>query len=392
MKKVQTNTLRTLICASLAALSLTAVSAVDFGGSVNNDTKFAGQKTSDLKCDQKDIASLWFRAPLTKDGSCYLAAEALYQYEKDFAVPTTTNAVDCDLFKIGWSRKDRLNKMTVSAGRFASLDLTGLIFNQLADGVLFRYDMPRLSVTAYGGYTGFLNAQTVTILAPEQDPFTYDTDKIYPLAAKYGLASLSVSCPNLFLNQTLAAQFFSTFRVEGDKYNRLYGTLSLNGPIVPSLFYTLTSTAGMTSYDGASYDISNLSTASISFYPSAITSSISLNGVYASGEQGPFKKFTGFTSQTATNAYDGQQYSGMAKCGLTGTIKPVKALLLSAGADIVFDADDSVEYGGFQYKAGATWQILSDVQAGASMYQYTDKDDPDNRNKTCFELTAIVTF
>lgn len=373
-----------------ATAAVSAAAAVDFGGAFDNDSKFSGNTTSDLKCDQKDTVSAWIRTPFDNDGNTYFVAEALYQYENDFATETKTNVIDVDLCKFGWSKVSGSNKMSLAAGRFSSFDLSGIVFNQTADGILFRVEMPRFTAAAYAGYTGLLNAQMVTILSPAGESFNVDTDKAYVCAAKYGIASLSLSLPYCIANQTVSAQFFGTFRLEDNSYNRMYGTIGINGSIIPSLFYNLTSTLGMTSYDGASYDLSNLTAASVTLYP-AKTVSVGLNGVYASGEQGPFKAFTGFTSATASNALDEPQYTGIAKCGLSATVKPVKSVLAGASADIVFNALDSVEYGGFQYKINASWQIVSDVQAGAVFYQYKDNDNSD-RDKSCVQLKAVITF
>ena len=49
------------------------------------------------------------------------------------------------------------------------------------------------------------------------------------------------------------------------------------------------------------------------------------------------------------------------------------------------------KYSGFQYKALANWQILSDLFAGAELSQFFDKDNSDN-NKTSISLKAILTF
>lgn len=390
MKKTLTHTARASICAIIAAASISAVSAFDFGGALTNNTKFSGNTFDDFKCDQVNDASLWIRAPFNNSGTCYFTAEAIYEYENDFATETTTNSIDCDLFKFAFSKQFGSNKFSLAAGRFSSFDKTGFIFSQAADGLLVKFDMPRFTIAAYGAYTGLLNAQTVTILTPNDEAFSFDSDKLYDFTEKYAVGSLSITFPYILLNQTISAQFFGTFRMEDASYTRMYGTLGFNGSLIPSLFYNLTSTIGMTSYDGADYDISNLSVLSLTLYPTKKVS-IGLDGVYASGEQGPFKSFIGFTSQTATNALDEPQYTGLIRGGISATFKPVNQVFFSARGDIVFDAHESVEYDGFQYQADAIWQIVSDVQIGATFYQYKDNDNSD-RDKSCVQLRAVITF
>ena len=119
-----------------------------------------------------------------------------------------------------------------------------------------------------------------------------------------------------------------------------------------------------------------------------------MSALYASGSNGPFEAFRGFTKIAAYNAFNDltAQHTGIFKGSLSASIKPLGSLLIYAGADIIINAaTSSIGYKGFQYNIGANWQIFSDLCAGLSMLQYIDKDDSNN-DKVQFSLNASITF
>ena len=376
-------------------------SAVDFGGMITNDSKFTnvagyGNGFGKLALNQKNAASLWLRTPFNQKGTTYFTAEGLFQWERkyfnlsglDDLQDKNLFAADVDLFKFATQVDTESGKFNVTAGRFFVSDLSGLVFSQTADGLLLSYEVSRLRVSAYGGYTGLLNARVVSILDPS---FVEDTDKIYQLAAKYAVGALSLSFAAA--NQTISAQFLGAFRLENETYNRMYGELSLGGPLFSTVYYNLNGTLGFASYDGGDMNMGLLGKAGLTYYAPVKSLAIGVNGVYASGEQGSFKPFAGFTSQTATNALSGwTEYTGIIRTGLAMSLKPVSNLLLGATGDVIFNAAESIEYEGFQYGLNANWQIVSDVSLGATMYQYYDKEDSDSRNKSCIQLKAAISF
>ena len=387
-----------LAAAALLGAAATA-SALDFGALLTNDSTFTGNKADALVLDQKDAASAWLRVPFNKAGTAYFAAEGLYQFERnpinisadkdDVGDAENASAIDVDLAKLSASFGAGSGTLTLAGGRFSTADVSGVIYNQNADGAFVGYESPVLSASVYGAYTGLLNARTVSML---DDVTEEDTEKLYQLATKYVVTTATLSLPNLVASQTLTAQFLGTFRLEDDSYNRLYAALALNGPLARQLFYSASSTLGICMYDGDT-DLSNLTKASLSLYTGAKGLALTATGVYASGEQGPFKAFTGFTSQTAVKALSGRtEYTGLAKGGLAASVKPVATVLVVLSGDAIFDAaDSSVSYEGFQWQASANWQIASDVSVCASAYQYRDKDNS-YRDKSCVDFYAAIAF
>ena len=393
-----TTSIRLATSAALLGAAATA-GAADFGALVTNDSTFTGNKVSELTLDQMNAASAWLRIPFNNAGSAYFTAEGLYQVERtpiaitadkdDVGDAENESAIDVDLVKLAASFGAGSGTVTLAGGRFSTADVSGVIYNQNADGAFVGYESPTLTASLYGAYTGLLNTRTVTML---DDVTEEDTEKLYQLSTKYAVATATVSLPNLVANQTITAQFLGTFRLEDDSYNRLYAALALNGPLARQLFYTASSTLGIRMYDGDT-ELSNLSKASLTLYTGVKGLTFAANGVYASGEQGPFKAFEGFTSQTAVKAYSGRtEYTGVVKGGLSASVKPVENVLAVFSGDAIFDAQDSsASYEGFQWQANLNWQVVSDVSLCATMYQYYDNDDSD-RNKTGMNLYAAISF
>ncbi len=396
MKKIKKYALLSIILTGTAS-----VWAIETGGLITNNSSFKTNSEQDFKLDQVNRASLWLRAPISADGKSYFAGEALYEFEKDFDEDTTTHTLDSDLFKLVLYKKQGTNNFFLSAGRFFYSDLSNYVYGQNADGLLLDYSGIHLGVSAFGAYTGLLNSHTTSMISSDafgdEDAFEKDTDVLYDLAEKYVVGALTLRLKNL-AGHDISGQFLGTFRVENNPFNRMYATVSFNGPVVRGVYYNAGTTFGFYSYDGSSVKTSNLSNASLTYYTSgSIPASVGLSGVYASGEQGGLSPFIGFTKATATYSYEEPIYSGIIKAGLHASVKPIKPLLLSASGDVVFDAasgddSDEIEYTGFQYQVGAHWQVLSDVMLGANLTQYFDKDNDDDKNRTSIQIKAVISF
>lgn len=386
------------------------VFAFDFGGLITNNSSLKSHGGGDFKFDQKNSASTWFRVPFDKSGENYFATEVIYDFESDFDSEQTTNVLDLNLLEVSLFKDVGSSKIGMNIGRFYFSDITGTILTQNSDGLKLSFHNDWLNISAYGSYTGLLNAHNVDIIttAPktfysdgtiplEEDTelcFSADNDKIYDFAKKYALAEFSVGFPYLFAGQSVSLEFLGAFGLGDDSYNRMYATLALEGPIVQTLFYNVSSTVGFVDYDGET-EISNLSKAGIDYFLKKF--SFGVNAVYASGEQGGLSTFEGFTKNTSTYSARDFLYSGIIKTGVSASFKPFDALLFNLGSDAVFNAaagdeKEDIEYFGFQYSADVRWQVKSDFQLGFAASQFIDKDILDEVRKTCFSLTAALSF
>ncbi len=334
----------------------------------------------------------------------------IYDFESDFDAEQTTNVLDLNLFEVSLFHNMDSSKIGLNIGRFYFSDVTGTIFTQNSDGLRISFRNDWFNVSAYGSYTGFLNAQNIDIITTASKTFvsdgktpleensdlcfSVDSDKIYDFAEKYAVADLSLNFPYLFAGQTVALEFLGAFALSDDSFNRMYATLAFDGPIFQTLFYNISSTVGFVHYDGE-MEISNLSKIGLDYFLKKF--GFGVNAVYASGEQGGLSAFEGFTKNTSTYSAKDFLYSGIIKAGVVASFKPLDALVLNLGSDAIFNAaagDDKgdIEYFGFQYFADVLWQVKSDFQVGFSASQFIDKDNLDDVRKTVLSLKVALSF
>lgn len=367
--------------------------AFDFGGSLYETFKLKDSATQkDLKADWKNRLVVWEKYPFDNFGNSSIAIQASFEYEKDFGSSINDGnsmILDLDILRYDFSKELESGKISVSAGRFSNYDLTGLILSQNLDGAKLTLSLPALTVNANIGYTGLLNSLSAPILDENRYPFSKENAFLYALNENYIEAGANVILPYLFAGQTLSFEVMDAVRLSENAFNRLYVTLGLDGGIIDALFYNFTTTFGIASLADATA-ISNLSNLSLSYYIG--NASVSFTGTYASGNNGFFKPFLGFTSQTSYNSYaDNTEYSSIIKAGFSGTVKPIGNLLIMASADVVFDLEDSFGYRGFQYGLNVNYQLFSDVSFGLSANQYIDGQKSEF-NKVSIEARASVSF
>lgn len=417
---------------ALALALSSAAFAFDFGGLLTNDSAYKTDSEGDFNLVQQNSASLWARQNFDKSGENYFTVEGIYNFEGDFSQEDDgdkfTNFLDVNLLEINFSKKFDSSKLSFELGRFYFSDLSALVFYQNADGAKISFQNNYFRISAYGSYTGLLNANNTKIISanPKQfyadgekpavqdfssDIFTTDSDKIYDLNEKYALADLTLSFPYFAASQTFSAEFLGAFRLEDDKYNRMYASFGFDGPVYKSLFYNVSSTFEFLNYEyeetakngttetKSKSDVANLSKIGLAYYFSK--ASFGVNGVYASGNQGPLSPFVGFTKITSSYSLQDFLYSGIIKAGADATLKPVNNLLFAANCSAIFNAlsgdkDDNefekIEYYGFEWAASVTWQVKSDFQLGLSASQFIDKDNTDFIKKTYINLHAALAF
>lgn len=392
-----------IVLAALVALSSFAY-ALDFGGSLGTYSKLGTPsypKDGEFKnfsLKQDEILTGWFRHNINSTTFIASEAEAKYRfYSTDLETSDAAETVLIyDLKTLRFFKKINAETGTVAlnAGRFNFTDLSGLILSQTSDGALITADFSSIFLKAYANYTGLLNAQNVTILNKQSSDYKLDTKKGYYFAPAYTNLALNVEFPYLFANQTVSAEFLASIATPGvkngsDNYNRMYGTLGLNGYLLRHLCYALTSTVGSELSDGDG--ISNLTKLNFTILPDVKDIAISLNGIYASGEQMGLKSFKGFTSMTAVNSYSEPEYTSLIKAGLNASIKPTEKLLLGAYGNAIFSWPESdIEYYGTEAGLNIGLQIFSDLGINATVSQFFPKNSEDK--KAIFTLSTNLAF
>lgn len=391
---------------ALLMLAQVSATAVDYGGSIANDTKFStpasakAMQFDDFALEQQDTAHLWARAPLSLSVPASIAAEGTLtlQYERpnlDCGDSDTQLIADLNLLTFECIIPDRA--LRLKAGRFFVADTAEVILFQTSDGILLSMDNHGAVIDLYGGYTGLLNAQNVTILNDERKSshctYSCNDKKSYDFAPPYLIGKIGVRFQNLPANQTLTAEGLAFVGSGGpndgtEEYERVYGTLGIYGPLSASLSYSAAVTFASEDFDGAS----NLSQLSLSYFPNAYSMECSARALYASGRNGSLKPFKGFTSAEDIDQFFQFEYTSMIKPGLSFSVKPLDTLRVCADADLVYRCFSSkTRYEGFKWNVSIKYQMFSDLQLGLDAAQFLHNYG-NSGSKAWLAIKAMLSF
>lgn len=366
---------------SLSVLAIillsTSLFAFEWGGIIGA-TEYTEDAIDSLSFKQYADADLWFRANFGEN--LYLSGDMFYSFDYDFASPS---------FSDGCSQKLDLNSFTFrgnfdlaqsdwnlafSLGRFNVSDITSLVLAQKIDGAGVSFTSQQsYSIKLYGGYTGLLNSQTVTMYSPD---YTAKNTILYSFAVPYAIAGLNAQFTSLFANQNFSLEAITALDAQDFSYNRAYVDLSLDGPIYKSLYYAMATSFALI-FDNSLLETSsqfswgNLSKAEIMYFFNWNSLVVDASVVYITDD------FTSITSQEATAP--GDYYDSIAKAGLTASAKFFNVLFLAVGCDAVFEVSSYIpSYSGVQYDVSLRYKPLDDLQIATSVSQffYADANKP----------------
>ncbi|AEE17745.1 hypothetical protein [Treponema brennaborense] len=365
--------MKRIIAIALCVCTVAAAFSVDGGALLRGYGEFSG--TDFNKKLFRFDGSGWMRTPLTKNGNLVLSAEACYgmEYGTDGQIAHTA---DLSLFKLGYAAKIGGGNLNVSAGRFSVSDVSGIVFNQPADGVAAAYRNYLLSVTAAANYTGLINSRNTTMIPVPAEPI--ENTAVYALSVPLVSGMASVSFPELFANQTLSVGIQGYCGIRKIDYQRIYATLSVNGPLSANLFYTASATGEMLFGDTSSPYAGLYGSAELAYYPPVLAAKIALRGESAS------KNFDTITKYSVSVSDD--PCTNITKFGVSGSLN-IKAILVLANAHALFTTS-SMDYRGFQLDGGTRWQIVSDVQLGASAGYLFPSGEQDGYGK--ISINALI--
>lgn len=366
----------------------------------NTDLKFDGEEYKEPRLKQSEAFSALAKIPFNKKGTTFLFLEASlsHSYEKIFGDHENSEnefIADLNVLKFSSIMECSAGKFFLDAGRLFLSDLSQSVFAQSLDGASAQFSASWLDVSAFGGYTGLLNLKNISIMNSIGYEWTPDDENVfYDFCAPYIAGGVKISFPYLLFNQTISLEGLGFWDTEGpadspkDEDNRFYGTLRLDGPLAPMLFYGLSGTASSTDFS----DFGFLGRANISLFPDFKSSSVTLSASYASGDRGPFVPFIGFTQITACLSADEPIYSGISKAGLSASIVPIDKLYCAVGGDAVFlDRDDNAfDYYGFQVYGNAKYYLFSDL--ALTLFASHFSGDSSDSSRTEIALNAVISF
>lgn len=368
----------------------------------NTDLKFDGEEYKEPRLKQSEAFSALAKIPFNKKGTTFLSLEASlsHSYEKIFGDNSNSEnnfIADLNILKFSSIIECSAGKFFLDAGRLFLPDLSQSVFAQSLDGASAQFSASWLDVSVFGGYTGLLNLKNISVLNSGGyvwEPGDEDENDFYDFCAPYIAGGVKISLPYLLLNQTISLEGLGFWDTEGpadspeDEDNRFYGTLRLDGPLAPMVFYGLSGTASSTDFS----DFGFLGRANISLFPDFKSSSVTISASYASGDRGPFVPFIGFTQVTACLSADEPIYSGISKAGLFASIVPIDRLYCAVGGDAVFvDNDDSAfDYYGFQVYGNAKYYLFSDL--ALTLFASHFSGDSSDSSRTEIALNAVISF
>lgn len=348
----------------------------EWGGLVSENFKISTidlNSVNNANVRQSNGIALWANIPFTNDGDWYLATQGSYKYNYDFTGfnknPTLQNIVDLDLFKLNGLIKINSYSFSLSLGRYFVVDNTAKVFAQNCDGISLKFSTQAINLGLFAGYTGLINGNNVVTLAKD-GTVQHFPQEFYGKTYPYLPLSATITIPSLVFNQSLGVQFnaFLDLNETQEKYNRLYGTLTLQGPIYGPIYYSLNSCFGCEDFS----KINNLSILSFMFFYQAFT--VKLNCEYASGEQWIFKPFRGFNSMSPYKTITNPEYSGLLLPGLEFVFS-LKDLFLSFSAKyIMLFPEEVIIHNGFDFEFKSIINIYSDLSFDMAINFYDDFD------------------
>ncbi len=384
-----------------ALFSFSSLFAYDFSAFISDGTtlKFYNGEFKDPELKQTETFTGAFTTPVGKGGLSFFSAEGSVQHKLEATTgdnSSSKNSViaDCTLFKFSTMKKlEGGRNLQISAGRFHYSDVTGVVFSQPNDGLYFKYGGKKLEASVYGGYTGLQNVKNVSILTSKGALWAPEDEKdVYDFTAPYAVGSLFVSAPYFFKNQTVSFECMGMFNAGGpgdlkDDDNRLYGTISLSGPLSSSVFYSVSGT--MQTEDFSDFGI--LGKFSVNCFVPVKNITVGLNGLYASASNGTVKSFTGFSKSVVCLSRNEDLCSEIMKFGASASFLPVPKILVAAGFDAVYKlADSSSEFYGFQTGISGTYRIYSDLKMSLSLTNFTGKYKEASRTDVSFGLALAL--
>lgn len=378
----------TKFTAAMAALILAAgsLSAFDYGLELSNAGGIKDTGSADWYTDHK--ATLWLSIPFDAKNGNNLSIEGSAYAAKPAGADDFRFYADLALFRLSLVPvQSGTSRLAVDVGRFPTADITGFILNQAVDGTEFHFSFPFANMDILAGYTGLLNVRKTNSLMTADDYTDADTTDVYAFGASRAIGKITWQMPHLVGKSDLVAECLGQYdmrRYTDSAYNEtvdtVYGTLSLNGPLTPALFYTLSGTfqTGILETNETLSVHSVFGKARLDFYPDA------KNKVFAQFLYSPpgtdfFSYFLPITFQQAGTLYTaGYDYLMLASAGWN--FNPLLALNFDANGKVFMYPEEQTSgdglYRGTEVNAGATLRVTTDLRfrLDSSLYFPSEED------------------
>lgn len=390
MKKI----IKSFVCLSLFTSIVGSAFAIEWGGLITEKltptiNAVAPITSENLSLQNTDDVYLWMNTALNKSKTLNFNSEIKYEFTwyKNAGSDSLKNIIDADLLKLS-GVFDITNDKTVSfaLGRYPVSDNTGVVFNQVSDGLYASLVSPTVTVSGYLGFTGLLNSLNVSMLDNSGSVESSDGD-FYVLAHPYLPANVTVEFPVLFGNQSLSveANAFIDFK---DSYNRYYANLVMSGPISNSTYYKLASSIGSVNFT----DLMNYTSFNLIMFPTS-NFALTAGAEYASGEHMGLNNFVGFSSRVAYNSPLSPQTTGVIIPNASVTWTYGNSLYTGfSGKFIMAIPGTTVEKTAAEVATDLIYNLFSDLQVGLNLDWYVPVGISDDNQKFSATINVGVSF
>ncbi|NNM67476.1 MAG: hypothetical protein HKM06_05665 [Spirochaetales bacterium] len=323
-------TLLVLLILFTGTIFVPALSALDYGGTMENETAAIQQPFTEFTQYNKFL--FWVDTDLGKHLKFRSAASV--------SLSTFTPHVYADFDSLTLSGEfshvpGGATLFTFQLGRFAYSDPSRRVFSQDLDGIQFAFTYPLAQLEMTLGYTGLINKLYADPIMSKYDYSDYeDNSKIF--ASPRVLTALNLKFPELFARQTPELSvliqtdmrpYFQNVVQPGDssappggggRVDTQYYGLGISGPLVENLFYSLYGYLGagqMLTYQavdpsvsttGMAYEYNPILGSMIDanlhyFIPQFFHTAVSGQFLWASGDSSQNTYYEGNTSGTFTS-------------------------------------------------------------------------------------------
>lgn len=367
------NAIRKIACISLFALCASAgLFAFDLGLELSNGAGYRDTGKADWFTDHKAI--LWLTFPFDAKNANSLSIEGAAYAAKPAGSSDFKFYADLSMFRLSLVPvQTGKTRLALDAGRFATADITGCILNQTVDGAEFHLSSGFGNIDLLAGYTGLLNIRKTNSLMTADDYADANTDAVYGFGASRAIGKISLQLAQLVGKTDLVIEGVGQYDLRryvdssyGETIDTAYGTLSLNGPILGTLYYTLSGTYQAGIFDSGTKGSLNsvLAKARLDLYP-AKGNHFFAEFLYNPPKTDFFSTTMPITFQSAGALYPlGYGYLMLASAGWN--LNPVRALNFNLGGKAFLypepQSGNTSMYQGTEITAGATVRATSDLR------------------------------
>lgn len=366
--------LRLITQAIVLASAMIPLFSADWGLELSNEGGIQDAGEFSLMTDHKE--TFWMTFPFNRKNTANLAIEGSLYASLPAGSEDLTYFADLDLFRFSASPVNKQGfKFSFDAGRIPMSDATGFILNQKIDGMELRFSFPFGNIDFSSGYTGLLNARSSKSVITADDGIDAVSDDIYAFGSKRVIGKVIIQIPQAIGNIDFVAEgvgqydlrrFFTSSWQE--IIDTAYGTISLSGPMMNKMYYSLTGTyqTGIQELadDGQASENSLLAAARLDLFP-AKGNQLFAQFIYSPAPNDFFSGYIPITVQTAGNLFAGG-YANLMRASAGWNFNPVKSFNLDFGGKVFMNsgetATQSGTYNATEITGGATIKATSDLR------------------------------